>query len=213
MLLEVGVLVGLCCGEANFTGIGYSVVEQLLNSELKPNVVGVSRTEGSMSDLAKKFPGRFSYIAGDLLQEETVQAVVKKAIDEYGQLDGVILNAGVLDPVAKVADAKLEDWRKLYEINLLSPLALSAAAIPHLRSTKGRIVFVSSGASVHPYHGWSAYGSSKAALNHLANTIQAEEPDLFAVSIAPGVVDTEMQSDIREKCKFPATGFTTLSVF
>ena len=59
---------------------------------------------------------------------------------------------------------------------------------------------LSSGASVKPYNGWSAYGCSKAALNHFAMDIASEEPSdkVRAVCIAPGVVDTQMQKDIRE---------------
>ncbi len=49
------------------------------------------------------------------------------------------------------------------------------------------------------YHGWGAYGASKAALNHLALTLSVEEPDVTSISVRPGVVDTEMQRDVREK--------------
>lgn len=57
---------------------------------------------------------------------------------------------------------------------------------------------VSSGAAAHAYASWGAYGATKAAMNHLAMTLAAEEPDVTTVSIRPGVVDTEMQRDIRE---------------
>lgn len=70
--------------------------------------------------------------------------------------------------------------------------------MPLLRSAKGRIVFTSSGASLRAYTSWGAYGASKAALNHLAMTLATEEPDITTISIRPGVVDTEMQRDIRE---------------
>lgn len=62
----------------------------------------------------------------------------------------------------------------------------------------GRIIFTSSGAAVGAYSTWGAYGSSKAALNHLAMTIAAEEQDVTSLSIRPGVVDTEMQRELRE---------------
>jgi NAD(P)-dependent dehydrogenase (short-subunit alcohol dehydrogenase family) len=57
----------------------------------------------------------------------------------------------------------------------------------------------SSGASLNAYQGWGAYGAGKAVLNHLALTLAVEEPDVTTVSIRPGVVDTEMQREIREK--------------
>ena len=56
---------------------------------------------------------------------------------------------------------------------------------------------ISSGASVSAYSTWGSYGSSKAALNHLALTLTAEEPEITTVAIRPGVVDTEMQKEVR----------------
>ena len=60
-------------------------------------------------------------------------------------------------------------------------------------------MLVSSGAAVGNYTGWGAYGSSKAVLNHLATTLAAEEPDVVAVAVRPGVVDTAMQEEIRAR--------------
>lgn len=59
-------------------------------------------------------------------------------------------------------------------------------------------MLTSSGASVTAYQGWGAYGSSKAVLNHLALTLSVEEPGITTISIRPGVVDTDMQREIRE---------------
>jgi NAD(P)-dependent dehydrogenase (short-subunit alcohol dehydrogenase family) len=72
-------------------------------------------------------------------------------------------------------------------------------AIPHLRATKGRVIFTSSGAATKAYTSWGAYGSSKAALNSLSQHIAVEEPDITAVAVSPGRVDTDMQKEIREK--------------
>ncbi len=51
---------------------------------------------------------------------------------------------------------------------------------------------------MHAYSTWGAYGSSKAAMNHLAMTMMSEEPDITTIAIRPGVVDTEMQRELRE---------------
>lgn len=72
------------------------------------------------------------------------------------------------------------------------------AALPSLRATHGRIILTSSGASISAYQGWGSYGAGKAVLNHLALTLSVEEPDVTTISIRPGVVDTEMQREIRE---------------
>jgi NAD(P)-dependent dehydrogenase (short-subunit alcohol dehydrogenase family) len=72
------------------------------------------------------------------------------------------------------------------------------AAIPELRKTHGRIILTSSGAALTGYSAWGAYGSSKAAMNHLALTLKVEEPTITTIAIRPGVVDTEMQRELRE---------------
>lgn len=59
------------------------------------------------------------------------------------------------------------------------------------------MVLISSGAATNIYSTWGAYGSSKAAVNHLASTLSVEEPDVTTLSIRPGTVDTEMQAEIR----------------
>jgi len=92
-----------------------------------------------------------------------------------------------------------------YEARIQSKWALQLlktqqikGALPALRSSKGRIIITSSGAAVSSYTAWGAYGAAKAALNHLAGTLAAEEPDVTTVAIRPGTVDTEMQRELRE---------------
>ncbi len=71
-------------------------------------------------------------------------------------------------------------------------------SIPELRKSNGRVIFISSGASSNPYIGWGAYGTSKAALNHLCAHLAVEEPSITTVTVSPGKVDTTMQKQIRE---------------
>ena len=70
--------------------------------------------------------------------------------------------------------------------------------MPALRKSKGCIVLTSSGAAAHAYSTWGAYGASKAAMNSLGRTIAVEEQDVTTLSIAPGVVNTDMQRELRD---------------
>lgn len=70
--------------------------------------------------------------------------------------------------------------------------------MPSLRKSNGRIIFTSSGAAINAYTGWGVYGATKAALNHLALTLGAEEPEVTTIAVRPGVVDTKMQQEIRD---------------
>ena len=72
------------------------------------------------------------------------------------------------------------------------------AALPSLRKSNGHIIFTSSGAANAGYSGWGAYCTAKAAMNSLAKTLSVEEPHVISIAIRPGVVDTQMQTDLRE---------------
>ncbi|KAK6334577.1 hypothetical protein TWF718_010034 [Orbilia javanica] len=104
----------------------------------------------------------------------------------------------MLDPIAKVEDADLAGWETAFQVNLFSNVDLIKNALPELRKANGRVVMVSSGAVGLPFTGWGAYGSSKAALNHLNMTLAHEEPTISSIAIAPGIVDTDMQKALRD---------------
>lgn len=141
---------------------------------------------------------RVGIVAGDVSVSSVCEEAVGLAISKFGQLNSVIANAGVLDPVQTIDNANIDEWKRAFDVNFFSVVNLSKLALPHLRETKGNIIGVSSGASVSATGGWGCYGSSKAALNHLMLTIAEQETDVQALSVAPGVVDTSMQKDIRE---------------
>ncbi|EME41376.1 hypothetical protein DOTSEDRAFT_73709 [Dothistroma septosporum NZE10] len=180
-------------------GIGLAIAHYLL--ERSHNLVVVARSEGPLRELEKQYSGRVAVLTGDLSDFSLGQRIVDLAQEKFQKLDGVIVNHGVLDPVKKLADSTAEEWRAAYDVNFFSAVSIAKAALPALRRSKGIILFTSSGAAGNAYPTWGAYGSSKAAINHLAMTIANEEKDITSIAVRPGVVDTDMQRDIREKHK------------
>ncbi|KAK4145378.1 uncharacterized protein C8A04DRAFT_10755 [Dichotomopilus funicola] len=195
-------------------GIGLAVTQSLLDASHK--VVLVSRSTEQLEKLKERFPSQVAYLGADLTVTDTAHRVKELAILTFGQIDGVVINHGVLSPMTRIENASIEEWKKLYDANFFSALALVSPGklgirnrlltldkvketIPHLRASKGRIVFISSGAATGAYTSWGAYGSSKAALNSLAKHVAVEEPDITSVAISPGRVDTDMQKELREK--------------
>ena len=142
---------------------------------------------------------RVLVVPGDVSRVDDCRRLVEATVDHFGRLDGVINNAGVLQPVAPLAEADPAAWRTNVEVNVLGPFYLTHFAIPHLRRQRGRVINVSSGAAVKTTTGWSAYSTSKAALNHFTRLLAAEEPAIVAIALRPGVVDTAMQATIREE--------------
>ncbi|KAF2086650.1 NAD(P)-binding protein [Saccharata proteae CBS 121410] len=177
-------------------GIGLAVAHFLLQKQC--NLVVVARSREPLDRLRNEYPGQVQVLSGDLADFSLGKKAVDLALDAWSKLDGLIVNHGVLDPVKRIADADPEEWRKAFDVNVFSAVAMVKAALPSLRSSKGRIVLTSSGASTTSYSTWGSYGASKAVLNHLAQTLKNEEPDVTTMSIRPGVVDTAMQADLRE---------------
>ena len=138
-------------------------------------------------------------VPGDIGRPATAQRLLQAAHETFGRIDAVIHNAGVLPPLAPVAQADLEAWEANWRVNFFGAVALARYALPHLRPRRGRLILISSGAAVHPYPTWGAYCTAKAALNHLAAVLAAEEPEVTTLAFRPGVVDTDMQTYIREQ--------------
>lgn len=178
-------------------GVGLAIAHYLLRQSHR--LVVVARSEQPLRELEKQYAGQVAVIAGDLSDFSLGPKAVDLATSYWKRLDGLIVNHGVLDPVKRLSDSSAEEWRTAYDVNFFSAIAMAKAALQPLRESQGRIIFTSSGAATHAYPTWGAYGSAKAAMNHLAMTIASEEKDITTIAIRPGTVDTEMQRDIREK--------------
>jgi benzil reductase ((S)-benzoin forming) len=112
----------------------------------------------------------------------------------------LINNAGVAQPVARFDNQNALDLTNNLAVNVVAPMLLTSLfsnALRH-RATSRLVVNISSGAAKRPIAGWSAYCTSKAALEMATRVAALEaEPGLSVCSLAPGVVDTPMQAVVR----------------
>ena len=111
----------------------------------------------------------------------------------------LINNAGIVQPVGPLAMQDPIAVARAVALNIAAPLMLSAAvAAARPPSAACRILHVSSGAGRGAYPGWSVYCATKAALDHHARAVALDaNRDLRVCSLAPGVIDTAMQAEIR----------------
>ncbi|KAF9076717.1 hypothetical protein BDP27DRAFT_1312476 [Rhodocollybia butyracea] len=179
-------------------GIGLAVTSILL-SEFNASVVTLSRSITSgLRDLESD---RLLALECDVANESAVQSAVQKAIEKFNRIDGLILNAGIIAPICRIGDqTPISAWKECFDINFFSLVTTITATLPSLRESGlgGKIVFVSSGAAEgSAYSGWGAYSASKAAMNSLCRTLAAEDPSVISVAVRPGIVDTDMQVEIR----------------
>ncbi len=113
----------------------------------------------------------------------------------------LVLNAGI-GPTSFVADLNVEeDVSRTYQVNLFSSISATKYAIPYLRKTKGTVIYISTLASQQVIGGFSAYGSSKAALNFFAAAVGNEEKDITSLSLGPGAVETVSALEIFDHGK------------
>ncbi|KAG8218572.1 hypothetical protein J3R82DRAFT_4213 [Butyriboletus roseoflavus] len=183
-------------------GIGLAVVKSLLE-EHHACVVALARSRTpELTQLVDAHPASLLAISCDVTDESAQARAFSQAKDKFGPvLDGLILNAGTLDPLTRIGDptVPLDAWKRHFDVNFFSLVSALKVALPALRTSPntGRVVFVSSGAATGNIPGWAPYNAGKAAMNSLARTLAKEEPTLVSLAIAPGKVDTAMQQALR----------------
>lgn len=154
----------------------------------------------------------------DVCDPDAVKDFLKKTAEKLGPIDVWINNAGILDPIKPIRDTNFADFEKNVQVNLMGTFHATKEFINYSRSRAGgkpvtsTLVNISSGAAVKGYAGWGAYCSSKGAVDRLTECALVEEESdansklcFRAYSIAPGIIDTEMQAKIRQtpKSDFP----------
>ncbi|KII95116.1 hypothetical protein PLICRDRAFT_202634 [Plicaturopsis crispa FD-325 SS-3] len=181
-------------------GIGLAVTRILLEI-FGAVVVTISRTKTpELQELSDNNPSSVLAIEADVTDEKAITGAIALAYSTFSHVDGLVLNAGTLDPLGRI-DAPgntLDSWKTHFDVNFFSLVTAVKASLPALRQSKGKIVFVSSGAAVGGTAGWGPYNASKAAMNSLCRTLAQEEPDVVSVALRPGMVDTNMQLALRE---------------
>jgi NAD(P)-dependent dehydrogenase (short-subunit alcohol dehydrogenase family) len=188
-------------------GLGAAIAGQLGSAGAAVVLVARSANDLQRSAAAvKDGGGKALVLPADVSDPDACRRVVEETIRHFGRLDSVVNNAGIVAPLETVSQTAPGQWQRNVAVNLLGPVYMTMAALTALRSSHGRVVNVSSGAAVHVIEAASAYCASKAALNQFTSVLAAEEPQITAVAVRPGVVDTPMQALLRREgpAKMPA---------
>lgn len=187
-------------------GLGAGLAERF--AELGLSVGLCATTEPQLPRASRGVGVTASVDVADALE---VERFGQQVVDALGPIDLWVNNAGVLDPMGPHRDHDADEVARALAVNIggvangTRTFSRLAAAAPR---TGGRrvLVNVSSGAARSVYPGWSIYGATKAAVDHFTEIVAAEEPDLICHAVAPGVIDTDMQAQIRthDARTFPA---------
>ena len=164
------------------------------------NVALVARNGDAIADLAGEIGQSAIAIPCDVSRYWEMEAAVEACHTAFGQLDVLINNAGVIDPIAPLSEVEPDDWGHAIDINLKGVFNGMRAALPGMIARgSGTILTVSSGAAHNALEGWSAYCSSKAGAAMLTRCAdhEARPAGMRVMGLSPGTVATDMQREIK----------------
>ena len=171
------------------SGIGAATVRALAAAGL--DTVAAARRVERCEELAREVGGRA------LRLDVTDDASVAAMAGQLGRVDVVVHSAGGALGLDRVEDADLEQWRWMYEANVLGVLRVHKALLPKLRASgNGHVLVLGSIAGFEVYPGGAGYTGAKHAVNALCRTLRLElvgEP-IRITEVAPGMVDTEFST-------------------
>ena len=181
-------------------GIGQAIATALAASGHRV-VLSYRDREGRATGVVEKIRaagGEALSVRADVGRPTEADALVRTALDTFGQIDVLVNNAGVHLPGVPLAAVPWEEWERLLRVNLSGPFRLIQAVIPHMRERRrGNIVNISSNVTRRLPIGRGPYAVSKVGLEAMTRILAKEEgPNGIRVNaIAPGPIRTEMMEE------------------
>ncbi len=180
-------------------GIGASAAREF--AAAGANVALISRSEEAIATLAGEIGARALAIPCDVSRYWEVATAVEACVAQFGSLDVLIGNAGVIEPISHIWSADPEGWGAAVDVNLKGVFHGMRAALPvMIAQGGGTVITVSSGAAHNPVEAWSQYCASKAGAAMLTRCVHLEThaKGIRAMGLSPGTVATQMQREIKE---------------
>jgi NAD(P)-dependent dehydrogenase (short-subunit alcohol dehydrogenase family) len=178
-------------------GIGRVIGQRLCQAGAQ--VAFAARRQDACEEAAKEANGTAIGVRCDVTSEAECAQAVADTITGLGGLDDVVYATGAISIVA-LDSADTEWWQRTFETNVMGAALLTRAALPHLKQSRGSVVYLSSISSIGPaWPGIGVYTSTKAALNRMVETWRLEHPEIGFTRIFVGPTDgaaTQAQADM-----------------
>lgn len=186
------------------SGIGEATAK-LLDKDGAKVVLG-ARREGRLQEIVddiKKDGGQAAFHVTDVTVPEQVKALVQTAKDEFGGLDVIFNNAGIM-PTSPISALHTDEWNQMIDINLKGVLNGVAAVMPDFVSQKhGHIITTSSVAGIKSFPGAGVYGATKFAVRNLMEVIRTESAsegtNIRTSTLYPAAINTELLNTITDE--------------
>lgn len=182
-------------------GLGKALAEKVLK-ETNTKVIGIGRNSTIINP-------NYSHQFIDLLDVDSLEGDLENVFKSLISPEKVVLinNSGTLGSVEYIGNTSAKNISEVIKVNSIAPSILINSFLKCYSKTDcpKRIINISSGAGRNAYDGWASYCTSKAALDMFSQAVAKEQElkgtDVKIYSIAPGVIDTEMQSQIRKNSR------------
>ncbi|UAB79970.1 SDR family oxidoreductase [Marixanthomonas sp. SCSIO 43207] len=185
------------------SGLGETTARHLASKGA--NVVLGARREERLQKITEEINaegnGKATYIATDVTKKEQVKALVDKAVSEFGKIDVMVNNAGLM-AIAPMSETKVDEWDRMIDINVKGVLYGVAAALPEFQKQEsGHFINLSSVAGVKVFSpGGTVYSGTKYAVRAISEGLRHEVGDkIRTTSIEPGAVESELKHGSTHK--------------
>lgn len=175
------------------TGIGEAIAHKFAKEGAKVVVNGLpSDPVDEVINAIHQHGGQAVAYKGDVSEDSQAQACVQTAIEQYGQLDVLVNNAGVFLVTAETQDYPLEVFDQTLRMNLRSAFLMTKYALPHLQRTQGNVVSAGSEAGFNGLARNTPYGGTKGWMHSFMKGVAVEQAKygVRANCVCPGAIDT-----------------------
>jgi len=177
-------------------GIGEGCVRVFVEAGAKVVFCARNESQGQAlaAEVSKKGPGEAVFMKVDVSKVAEVEKLIDFAVEKYGRIDCLINNAGWHPPHKTIDEFTYQDFRDLFELNVVSIFAACKRALPHLRKTKGNIINMSSLVGAMGQPGAVTYVATKGAITSLTKALAIDEAahDVRVNSVSPGNIYTPL---------------------
>lgn len=173
------VVVGASSGLGRCIGIGLG--------QQGDRVALLARREERIVEAAEEAGNGAVAIACDVTDQQSCQQAIARAAGELGSIDGLVYATGV-GTLGRLSELDADTWARTFATNVTGAALVTAAALPHLRSSKGAAAYLSSisASMTPPWPGLGAYITSKAALDKLVEAWRTEHPEVGFTRVVVG---------------------------
>lgn len=181
------------------SGMGRNLVLALLKKEARVAAIDINEKGlEETAELAAEAKDLLSVFKLDITDKQAVETTIKQIISQTGAVDGIINNAGIIQPFKKLKDLDYSVIERVLNVNWWGTIYMTKALLPHLLTRpEAHIINISSMGGFFAFPGQTIYGASKAAVKMMTEGLIQElsNTNVRATVVFPGAVNTNIKSN------------------